>query len=74
LHMTAVEKLPVAETGDGSASGRKRRCQCTIIVLAMVFLVIAVGRGFSGGHESCCTKNPDQRRGLRRVIVGGRCL
>jgi hypothetical protein len=38
------------------------------------FEVIAVSRGFSGGHESCCPKNPVQRRGLRRVIVGGRAF
>jgi hypothetical protein len=36
------------------------------------FDVIVVGRGFSGGHESCCPKNSVQRQGIGTVIVGGR--
>jgi hypothetical protein len=42
------------------------------------FEVIAVGRGFSGGQESCCPKSPDQRRGYwhshrrREACEGGR--
>jgi hypothetical protein len=36
--------------------------------------VIAVGRGFSGGHESCCPKHSVQRPGIGPVIVRGRAF
>ena len=63
--------LPVAETGDGlprAGSGRA--------ILSsrppLDFPVIAVGRGFSGGHRRPLLEKSSQRRALKTVMVGER--